>query len=62
MRTLESIFRRRHVSVVFSGHEHIYQRSTLQNGIQYFISGGAGQSFQRLLAAYLRTTSTQLSQ
>jgi hypothetical protein len=39
---LESIFRRRHVSVVFSGHEHIYQRSTLQNGIQYFISGGAG--------------------
>jgi hypothetical protein len=40
--TLESIFRRRHVSVVFSGHEHIYQRSTLQNGIQYFISGGAG--------------------
>jgi predicted phosphodiesterase len=40
--TLESIFRRRHVSVVFSGHEHIYQRTTLQNGIQYFISGGAG--------------------
>jgi len=40
--TLESIFLRRHVSVVFSGHEHIYQRTTLQNGIQYFISGGAG--------------------
>ena len=40
--TLESIFRRRHVSAVFSGHEHIYQRTTLQNGIQYFISGGAG--------------------
>ena len=40
--TLESIFMRRHVSAVFSGHEHIYQRSTLQNGIQYFISGGAG--------------------
>ena len=40
--TLESIFRRRHVSVVFSGHEHIYQRTTLQNGIQYFISGAAG--------------------
>ena len=39
---LESIFQRRHVSVVFSGHEHIYQRSTLQNGIQYFVSGGAG--------------------
>ena len=40
--TLESIFTRNHVSAVFSGHEHIYQRSTLQNGIQYFISGGAG--------------------
>jgi 3',5'-cyclic AMP phosphodiesterase CpdA len=40
--TLESIFRRRHVSVVFSGHEHIYQRTTLQSGIQYFITGGAG--------------------
>jgi 3',5'-cyclic AMP phosphodiesterase CpdA len=39
---LESIFTRHNVSVVFSGHEHIYQRSTLQSGIQYFISGGAG--------------------
>jgi hypothetical protein len=39
---LESIFTNHHVSAVFSGHEHIYQRSTLQNGIQYFISGGAG--------------------
>jgi hypothetical protein len=27
---------------VFSGHEHIYQRSELQNGIQYFVSGAAG--------------------
>ncbi len=40
--TLESTFQRRNVNVVFSGHEHIYQRTTLQNGIQYFISGGAG--------------------
>ena len=30
------------VDVVFSGHEHIYQRSALQGGVQYFISGGAG--------------------
>ena len=36
------MFVRHHVNVVFSGHEHIYQRSTLQNGIQYFVSGGAG--------------------
>jgi 3',5'-cyclic AMP phosphodiesterase CpdA len=40
--TLESLFVRHHVNVVFSGHEHIYQRSTLQRGVQYFISGGAG--------------------
>jgi hypothetical protein len=40
--TLESIFVRHGVNVVFSGHEHIYQRTTLQQGIQYFISGGAG--------------------
>jgi 3',5'-cyclic AMP phosphodiesterase CpdA len=38
----EPLFVRHGVDVVFSGHEHIYQRSLLQNGIQYFISGGAG--------------------
>jgi 3',5'-cyclic AMP phosphodiesterase CpdA len=30
------------VDVTFSGHEHIYQRSRLQNGVLHFISGGAG--------------------
>ena len=30
------------VDVVFSGHEHIYERSELQRGILYFITGGAG--------------------
>ena len=30
------------VDVVFTGHEHIYERSELQRGILYFISGGAG--------------------
>jgi 3',5'-cyclic AMP phosphodiesterase CpdA len=30
------------VDVTFSGHEHIYQRSHLQNGILHFITGGAG--------------------
>jgi predicted phosphodiesterase len=39
---LEPILLRHRVDAVFSGHEHIYQRSTLQHGIQYFISGGAG--------------------
>jgi hypothetical protein len=28
--------------VVFSGHEHIYQRAEMQNGILYFVTGGAG--------------------
>ena len=30
------------VGAVFSGHEHFYQRSELQNGILYFVTGGAG--------------------
>jgi hypothetical protein len=40
--TLEPLVTRGGVSVVFSGHEHIYQRSQLHRGVQYFISGGAG--------------------
>jgi predicted phosphodiesterase len=39
---LEPMFVRHGVDVVFSGHEHIYQRAALQNGIQYFVTGGAG--------------------
>lgn len=39
---LEPILTRHRVDAVFSGHEHIYQRSELQKGIQYFVSGGAG--------------------
>lgn len=39
---LESAFVSGGVSVVFSGHEHFYQRSNLQKGILYFVSGGAG--------------------
>jgi hypothetical protein len=39
---LESLLVRHGVDAVFSGHEHIYQRTELQSGIQYFVSGGAG--------------------
>jgi predicted phosphodiesterase len=39
---LEPLFTRSGVDVVFAGHEHFYMRSTLQSGIQYFVSGGAG--------------------
>ena len=40
--SLEPIFLRNGVDAVFAGHEHFYQRTTLQQGIQYFVSGGAG--------------------
>lgn len=39
---LEPIFLKNHVSVAFSGHEHFYERIKPQQGITYFISGGAG--------------------
>jgi hypothetical protein len=31
------------VQVVFTGHEHFYERLTLQNGVQHFINGAGGQ-------------------
>jgi hypothetical protein len=31
------------VNVVFSGHEHVYERITPQKGITYFIEGSSGQ-------------------
>jgi 3',5'-cyclic AMP phosphodiesterase CpdA len=40
---LESRFNRGAVDVVFGGHEHFYERHKGQGGIQYFISGAAGQ-------------------
>jgi predicted phosphodiesterase len=39
---LESAFVNGGIDVVFSGHEHIYQRAELQRGVLYFITGGAG--------------------
>ena len=39
---LESAFVNGGIDVVFSGHEHIYQRAELQRGILYFVTGGAG--------------------
>jgi predicted phosphodiesterase len=41
-RLLEPLLVRHGVDVVLSGHEHIYQRSRLQEGILYFVSGAAG--------------------
>lgn len=40
---LEPVFVQFGVSVVFSGHEHFYERIKPQKNIYYFISGAAGQ-------------------
>jgi hypothetical protein len=40
---LEPIFLKYGVNVVFSGHDHIYERITPQKGIYYFVSGAAGE-------------------
>jgi hypothetical protein len=40
---LEPLLVRYDVDVVFSGHEHVYERITPQKGIAYFIVGSSGQ-------------------
>ena len=40
---LEPLFVKYGVSVVFSGHEHFYERIKPQNGIAYFTNGGAAK-------------------
>ena len=41
---LEPILVRYGVNVVFSGHDHIYERLHPQKGITYFVTGAGGQS------------------
>ena len=41
--TLEPLFMRYHVQVVFAGHDHVYERTKLQKGIQHFITGAGGK-------------------
>ena len=41
-KTLEPLFTHYGVSVVFSGHDHIYERVKPQQGITYFVTGSAG--------------------
>jgi hypothetical protein len=41
-RRIEPVLRYQGVDVVFSGHEHIYERIVPQAGVAYFVSGGAG--------------------
>jgi predicted phosphodiesterase len=40
---VEPIFIKHGVDVVFTGHEHFYERIKPQNGIHYFISGAGGK-------------------
>jgi hypothetical protein len=40
---LEGPLVRNRVNVVFSGHEHLYERIKPQQGITYFVSGGGGR-------------------
>ena len=40
---LEPLFVKYGVNVVFSGHDHIYERIKPQKGIYYFVSGAGGQ-------------------
>jgi hypothetical protein len=40
---LEPVFVRNGVQVVFSGHEHFYERLQPQHGINYFILGNSGE-------------------
>ena len=40
---LEPLFVKYGVQVVYSGHDHVYERLKPQQGIQYFVSGAGGQ-------------------
>ena len=40
---LEPLFVEHGVQVVFSGHDHVYERIKRQNGIHYFVVGSSGQ-------------------
>lgn len=41
--SLEPALVRNHVNVVFTGHEHLYERVKPQQGITHFVSGGGGR-------------------
>ena len=40
---LHPLFIKYGVSVVFTGHDHVYERIKPQDGIQYFVTGSGGQ-------------------
>jgi hypothetical protein len=58
---LEPLLIKYRVDVVFSGHEHFYERLEPQNGVQYFISGAAGK-LRRSNIRHLNETGCGLDQ
>jgi hypothetical protein len=40
---LEPLFTRYEVNIALSGHDHIYERTKPQQGVQYFVSGAGGK-------------------
>jgi 3',5'-cyclic AMP phosphodiesterase CpdA len=42
-KVLEPLFLQYGVQVVFSGHDHVYERMKPQKGVAYFVEGAAGQ-------------------
>jgi hypothetical protein len=38
------MFTRYGVQVAFSGHDHIYERTKVQQGVQYFVTGAGGKT------------------
>jgi hypothetical protein len=42
-RLIEPLFQSHGVSIVFAGHEHVYERLKPQSGIHYFVLGSSGQ-------------------
>ena len=42
-KVLHPLFIRYGVDVVFTGHDHFYERIKAQDGIQYFVAGSGGQ-------------------
>ena len=55
---LEPIFIKNSVSVVFTGHDHIYERTKPQNGIVHFVVGSSGQLRRGNLAERSTITAT----
>lgn len=45
-KVLKPIFRRTNARVIFSGHDHHYERTKLIDGVQYMITGGGGSDLR----------------